>query len=443
MPVGKPLSPAESGLPTGIKPVVYIIKENRTYDQVLGDLKQGNGDPEIVMFGRKVTPNLHALAERFVLLDNFYCCAEVSADGWNWSTSGMVSEYTARNAPFNYSGRGRHYDFEGQNSGTPADLAGLPDVARAPGGYLWDQCVKKDISFRNYGFFVSGSDDEKGADDRPFMTSNTPTRKALVGQTDTSFLQFDMTYADSNAWKAYSNPAPKQKRAYGKFAAPSRFAEWKREFDQYVRSGRLPAFMMVRFPRDHTNGTQEGLQTPRGMVADNDFAVGQLVEAISASPFWKETAIFILEDDAQNGHDHVDAHRSIAFVISPYIPRGTVDHRFYNTDSVLRTIEALLGLPPMCQYDASAPLMAFFDSKPVNAAPYRAILPPKAIIGEFNTKTAYRAKDSERLDFRGEDRVPDAVLNDILWHAVKGANAPEPPPRHGLRLSAARPDHDD
>jgi YVTN family beta-propeller protein len=438
-----PPSPAESGLPSGIKHVLYIIKENRTYDQVLGDLKQGNGDPSLALFGRRVTPNLHALAERFVLLDNFYCCSEVSADGWNWSTSGMASEYTVRNAPFNYSGRGRSYDFEGQNNGTPADIVGLPDVARAPGGYLWDQCLKNNVSFHNYGFFVAGSDDDKGTDDKPFMASNTPTKKALVGRTDTSFLQFDMAYADSDAWQVYNCPAPKQRRFFGQFKAPSRFAEWRREFDQYVKKGTLPTFLMVRFPRDHTSGTKAGLQSPRGMVADNDYAVGQLVEAVSKTHYWKETAIFILEDDAQNGHDHVDAHRSIAFVISPYIASGTVDHRFYNTDSMLRTLEALLGLPPMCQYDAAAPLMKVFGPRPVNAAPYRSILPPRAIIGEFNRQTAYRARDSERLDFRGEDRVPDAVLNDILWHAVKGVNVPEPSPRHSLRLSAARPDRDD
>ncbi|SRR5579884_47193 len=429
-------------LPAGIKHVIYIIKENRTYDQVLGDMPQGNGDPGQVLFGRDVTPNLHALAERFVLLDNFYCCAEVSADGWGWSTSGMISEYTARNAPFNYSGRGRDYDFEGENNGVPVDLLGVPDVARAPSGYIWDQCLKRGVSFRNYGFYVTFGASRR-PDGRPLTEDNMPARKALVGRTDESFRQFDMAYADSNAWLRYTAPAPKQKKAYGKFSAPSRFAEWKREFDDYVRKGNLPAFLMVRLPRDHTQGTAPGLSSPRAMVADNDYAVGQLVEAVSKSRYWRETAIFVIEDDAQSGHDHVDAHRSICFVISPYIKRATVDHRFYNTDSVLHTMEALLGLPPLCQYDAAAPILDVFGPAPDNAEPYAAILPARDIIAEVSQQTAYRARDSQKLDFSREDRVPDAVLNDILWHAIKGARTPEPPIRHGLRLTARHNRDDD
>ncbi|HZT43737.1 MAG TPA: alkaline phosphatase family protein [Chthonomonadaceae bacterium] len=410
---------------TGIKHVIYIIKENRTYDQVLGDLPEGNGDPSLVLFGRNVTPNQHALAERFVLLDNFYCAAEVSADGWNWCNSGMGSAYTERNVPFNYSGRGRSYDFEGETNDVPVDLVGLPDVARAPGGYLWDDCAHHGVSYRNYGFFVT-FEDYKSPDGKVTVAANEPDERALVGHTDDSFMQFNMSYADSDAWKILNVLAPRQRRAFGKFSAPSRFSEWKREFDAYVKNGDLPRFLMVRFPRDHTQGTAPGLQSPRGMVADNDYAVGQLVEAVSRSPYWKDTAIFIVEDDAQSGHDHVDAHRSTCYVISPYVRRGTVDHRFYNTDSVLHTMEALLGLPPMCRYDATAPLLALFGPAPDNADPYDAILPAREIIGEFNTSTAYRARDSARLDFRQADRVPDAVLNDILWHAVKGPNTPVP-----------------
>ncbi|HLV81582.1 MAG TPA: bifunctional YncE family protein/alkaline phosphatase family protein [Chthonomonadaceae bacterium] len=404
---------------TGIKHVIYIIKENRTYDQVLGDLPQGDGDPSLVLFGRKVTPNQHALAERFALLDNFYCAAEVSADGWNWCNAGMGSEYTERNVPFNYSGRGRGYDFEGENNDVPVNRVGLPDVARAPGGYLWDDCARHGVSYRDYGFFVT-FDDYKGPDGKVLIAANEPDEKALVGHTDDSFMQFNMSYADSDAWKILNAPAPRQRRTFGKFDAPSRFAEWKREFDGYVQNGDLPRFVMVRFPRDHTQGTAPGLQSPRGMVADNDYAVGQLVEAVSRSPYWKDTAIFIVEDDAQSGHDHVDAHRSTCYVISPYVRRGTVDHHFYNTDSVLRTMEALLGLPPMCRYDATAPALAVFGAAPGNVERYTALLPAREIIEEFNTSASYRARESAHLDFRQADRVPDAVLNDIIWHSIKG-----------------------
>jgi phospholipase C len=246
-----------------------------------------------------------------------------------------------------------------------------------------------------------------------------------------------MAYADSDAWTHYNTPAPKQAKAYGQFNAPSRFAEWKREFDAYVKNGDLPRFMMVRLPRDHTQGTTPDSSSPRAMVADNDYAVGQLVEAVSHSPYWKETAICIVEDDAQSGYDHVDAHRSIAFVISPYIKRGTVDSHFYNTDSMLRTMELLLGLPPMSQYDAIAAPIAVFGPTADNAEPYTAILPAREIIAEVNKATAYRAQDSLRLIHPLlADATPDDELNDILWHAIRGVHAPKPPKRFGLRLTA-------
>ncbi len=421
---------------TGIKHVIYIIKENRTYDEILGDEPTGNGDKSLVLFGRDVTPNQHALAERFVLLDNFYCAAEVSADGWNWSVSGMGSEYNERNVPFNYSGRGRDYDFEGQINGTPVDLVGKPDVNRAPGGYIWDGVAKKGLSYRDYGFYVAFAD-AKTPDGKLITKDNTPVKKALVGHTDTDFRQFDMNYPDSDAHLAYNVSAPRQTKTYGQHNAPSRCAEWKREFDEFVRTDSLPRFEMVRLPRDHTSGTRAGNSSPRAMIADNDYAVGQLVEAVSKSKYWKETAIFILEDDAQDGIDHVDAHRSPAYVISPCIRPGTIDSHFYNTDSVLHTMEALLGIPPMCQYDANAPLIAAFTNAPANDAPYTAILPARAIIGEVNGRTAYRAGDSAKLDFARADHVPDATLNDILWHSVKGAHTPLPVSRHTLRVPAA------
>lgn len=402
---------------TGIRHVIYVVKENRTYDQVLGDVAKGNGDAAIAFFGRRVTPNQHALVERFALLDNFYCTAEVSADGWSWSTQGIATEYPSRNAPYGYSGRPHDYDYEGENNGVPVDLFGIPDVNRQPNGYIWDAVLKKGLSYRNYGFLVtSNKGDVEVNGQRKSWPFNVAARRALQGHTDDSFLQFDMSYTDSDAWLAHRTSFPKQKKEFGTHHAPSRFAEWKREFDGYVRSGNLPAFMTIRFPRDHTAGTSVGLSTPRSMVADNDYAVGQLVETVSRSPFWKSTAIFIVEDDAQDGWDHVDAHRSTCYVVSPYVRRGTVDHRFYNTDSALHTMELILGLEPLCQYDAIAPAFGFLSSQPENAEPYRAILPDRAIIAEVNQKTAYRAEDSARLNFAHADAVPESVLNDILWH---------------------------
>lgn len=430
----------------GIEYVIYIIKENRTYDQVLGDLPQGNGDKSLCLFPREVTPNQHALAERFVLLDNFYVCAEVSADGWQWSVAGMASEYTSRNAPFNYSGRGRNYDFEGQNNGVPVDLLGLPDVARTPGGYIWDLCAKHGVSYRNYGCYVNfGVPLEAGVPTAKPGTArsaeNIPVKKALQGHTDLNFRLYDMDYPDSELWKVYNAPQTAKMQSYGKFNASSRFAAWKREYDAFVKSGKMPRFMIVRFPRNHTSGTSEGAPTPKAMVADNDYAVGQLVEAVSHSPYWKKTAIFILEDDAQNGFDHVDAHRSIAFVISPYIKKGTIDSSFYNTDSMLRTMQLLLGLPPMSQYDAIAPPMTVFGRTPENDAPFTALLPDRRIATEVNLKTAYRARDSKRLlNPLREESAPDEELNDILWHAIKGRNTPKPPLRYGLRLNPKRDD---
>jgi YVTN family beta-propeller protein len=421
----------------GIEHVIYIIKENRTYDQVLGDLPQGNGDPSLCLFPREVTPNQHALAERFVLLDNFYCCAEVSADGWNWSVSGMVSEYTSRNAPYNYSGRGRNYDFEGQNNGSPVDLLGYADVARSPSGYIWELCAKHKVPFRNYGFYCNFVDAETRSKvgGKYSGEDNAPNKKILEGKTDQNFRLYDLTYADSEAHLKHGIASPYARKTFGKFNAPSRISEWRREYEQYVQSRTMPRFMMVRFGNDHTRGTATGAPSPRAMVADNDYAVGQLVETVSRSPYWHKTAIFILEDDAQNGFDHVDAHRSIAFVISPFIAKGTIDSTFYNTDSTLRTMELLLGLPPMCQYDAVATPIAVFGKTPDNDAPYTALLPSKSILSEINGKQAYRAEDSRRLiRIDKEDATPDAEMNDILWHALKGRETAKPPVRYGLRL---------
>lgn len=418
---------------TGIKHVIYIIKENRTYDQVLGDLPEGNGDPKLCLFGRAVTPNQHALAERFVLLDNFYCAGEVSPDGWNWSTAGMANEYVERNVPYNYSGRGRDYDFEGEINGIPVRRIGLHDVAAPPNGYLWDAAQRAGISYRNYGFFVS-FEDSHTPDGKPILSVNQPVEPALVEHTDVNFMRFNTNYADSDAYHIYNCPSPTQQLFFGAFKAADRVQEWKREFQQYVKNGNLPTLEMVRIMRDHTAGTRPGVSSPAAMVADNDYAVGEIVDAVSHSPYWKSTAIFIVEDDAQNGYDHVDCHRSTAYVISPYIRAHSVDHHFYNTDSILHTIEELLGLKPMCQLDAMAPVIRDFSSEPTNTAPFSAILPEKTIIAEINSRTAYGARRSLQMNFRNADSAPPDELNAIIWRSVKGSKAPLPPVKHSLHI---------
>ncbi len=432
---------ARAAIPaTGIQHVIYIIKENRTYDQVLGDLPQGNGDPSLCLFPRSVTPNLHALAERFVLMDNFYVCAEVSGDGWNWSTQGMANEYVARNVPYNYSGRGRVYDYEGQNNGVAADREGLKDAAEAPGGYIWDQCLRHGVSIRNYGFFAEFKD--PGATGKEGMDQNTvgtiPNRKSLVDRTDLNYRIYDLNYADSDAWTLHNHTFSGHRKTFGANKATSRIQEWKGEYDRFVKTGKMPRFMMVRLGNNHTMGSSTDKPSPRAFNADNDFAVGQLVETVSRSPYWKKTAIFIIEDDAQNGNDHVDAHRSTAYVISPYIAKGTVDSTFYNTDSMLRTMGLLLGIPPLCQYDAVASPFAFFTEKPLNVAPYSAILPTRDVVAEINKKTAYKANVSNKLNFADADAIPDLLLTDIVWHTVKGKDVAMPPILSGLGLAAAR-----
>ncbi len=424
----------------GIHHVIYIVKENRTFDNVFGDLP--GGDPSLCLFPREVTPNQHALAERFGLLTNFHVCAEVSADGWNWSTSGMANEHTVRNTPFNYSKRGRDYDFEGENGGVKVDLKGLPDVGEAPGGYLWNAAKRAGVSMRNYGMFVGDVEElgPKATAPKPgerAFGENPPVKRALQRVTDASFRQFDMAYPDSGAFESLGIAAPRGLARYGRWGSTSRYAEWKREFDGYVKAGSLPGLTFLRLPRDHTQGTAAGVSSPRAMVADNDYAVGQVVEAVSRSPFWRSTAICVLEDDAQAGMDHIDAHRSIALVVSPYNVRGRGDARFYNTDSMLRTMELLLGIAPMNGYDAMADPIDVFGAGAGagNAEAFAAIVPPRAILGEVNARSAYRSGDSARISRFGEESATDVELNDILWGSIKGRPLVAGRGRSGLRAS--------
>ncbi|MGN6504876.1 MAG: hypothetical protein ACTHM6_04870, partial [Tepidisphaeraceae bacterium] len=472
-----------------IQHVIYVVKENRTYDQVLGDLPQGNGDPSRNLFGRSITPNLHALAERFVLLDNFYDSGEVSGDGWTWSTKAQANEYTIRNVPYQYSNRGRTFDYEGTVNGFPSGgfpakgpdgkplsddprfakgAHAVPDVAESPGGHLWDLVQKHGLSFRNYGFFMS-TDAKKGStriipDNYPAATGLQPGGRDLGGVTNIDYRRFDLDFPDSDAPSHFATSTGDDafywdRRTYGAHALPSRIGEFKREFDLMLAKdptgAAVPAFMTVRLGTDHTKGANPGEPTPRCMVADNDYAVGQLVEAVSHSPIWKSTAIVILEDDAQNGPDHVDAHRSVCYVISPYIRKGSVDHSFQNTVSAIRTMECLLNLPAMCQYDAAADVIHGWDEHPTNADPYTAILPTAKLMRQRNPLTNKAApvspeqpdkKDdgarlqstndlaiaSQRMDFTRADQAPADELNAIIWKTVRGPTAEMPPTPHAV-----------
>jgi len=412
--------------PAGIKHVVYIVKENRTYDQFFGGLKQGNGRPDLVLYDRSVIPNQTALAERFVLLDNFYACAEMSADGWSWATAGITSEYVQRNAQYEYSGHKREYDYEGQNNGTPADARGMRNVNTPPGGYIWDNALRHGKEFRNYGMYIAAGVPVRDKEGRPIADDNSITMRAFEGRFDPNFRMYDMDYAESDAWELHGKTYPKHRRTFGANGAKSRVEAWRTDYARLIKEDKVPPLMLVRFGNNHTAGTTPGSPTPTAMIADNDFALGQLVETISKGPKWKETCIVVVEDDAQGGYDHVDGHRSICFVISPYVKKATVSSHFYNTDSALRTVEWLLGMKPANQFMATAEPIACFGAKPLNDAPYEAILQKPEIYRE-NLATAYRAADSARLfhTYR-EESAPDRELADILWGDAKGAKSPRP-----------------
>jgi YVTN family beta-propeller protein len=380
--------PRRPGDPSLIKHVIYVIKENRTYDQVLGDIPEGNGDPSLVLFGPDTTPNHHALAKEFVLFDNFYADAEVSADGHNWSMGAIATDYVQRNWPANYSGRNRPYDFEAGSE------AALP-----PAGYLWNVAARAGLSYRVYGEFGNTSESED--------TEPAPFARDLEGHLAPNFPPYNLSISDQ-----------------------SRFEAWKEEFDGLVQKGELPSLMIVRLPNDHTAGTRPGMPTPKAMVADNDLALGRLIEAVSRSPFCKDTAVFVVEDDAQNGPDHVDAHRTLCLIASPYARRGVVDSSWYSTVSLIKTIELILGLPPMSQFDAAAtPMLNAFTDEP-DMRPYLARIPTQPL-SEVNGENAFRAKDSLALNLDQEaDRMDEEAFNEILWGATKGPDAAMPKPKH-------------
>ena len=445
-----------------IKHVIYIIKENRTYDQVFGDLKVGNGDPALVMYGADVTPNQHQLALQFGVLDNFYDSGEVSGDGHNWSTAAITTDYNEKTWQIAYRGRERTFDFQGGVADEVALENGVPDVDDPATGYLWDNIARHGIGYRDYGEFVTTVWCKNESVSSP--TEGTPS--PLSGKcSPTVFNKGDRLPANVGAPHGSTSPWPwavpaiKETEATkaalrGHFDAnfpdfntdypdQLRTDEFLNEFDGFVqarkhgRGNPLPAFVLLYLPDDHTHGTTPGAPRPAASVADNDLAVGRVVEAISHSPYWDDTAIFILEDDAQNGADHVDAHRSTALVISKYAPAATgqpfVDHRFYTTVNMVHTMESVLGLPPMNQNDGWAPLMTAEFSGAGKQQPFVADWSNRdnGLIYQTNPRKGQGAEASRKMDFSRPDAADASVLNAILWRDRKG-DAPIPAALHAV-----------
>jgi DNA-binding beta-propeller fold protein YncE len=389
---GNPI-PSRVGDPSPIKYVFYIIKENRTYDQVLGDIPEGNGDPSLVLFGEDVTPNLHALAKQFVLLDNFYVDGEVSADGHNWSMGAYATDYLEKNWPTSYGNRGGSYPAEGEI-----------EVANNKNGFLWDFCKKYGVSYRSYGEFISGQ---------------KPNIPVLKDHFCPYYVGWDLSIRDT-----------------------VRFQWWKRDFEELLAKGQVPQFNSLRFGNDHTEGLKIGRPSPLAHAADNDLACGQFIEYLSHSSIWNESMVIIVEDDAQNGPDHVDAHRSTAYIAGGFVKQGFVDHTMYSTSSALRTIELVLGLPPMSQYDAAAePLWRCFDKTGIH--PSFQSTANRIDLNLKNTAENTFSRLSDTFNFKQEDRIPDAQFNEVIWAAIHGINLPCPAPVHAAFVTVQKEDDDD
>jgi YVTN family beta-propeller protein len=408
--------PERIGEPSVFKHIVYVIKENRTYDQILGDVPSGNGDPKLVLFGERVTPNQHKLVREFALLDNTYCSGLLSADGHQWSTTAFGTDYLEKS----FAGWPRSYP----------DGMGLDEVdalAYAPSGFIWDNAIRHGVSMWNFGEFTIHA---CGWKDR--TRQGDPEWKDYWDE----FLhgRGEVVIASVPAIETVAPFSPKDTVGWN-LAVPdvwraryiaNQVAAWDRE-------GRMPQLILICLPDDHTSGTREGSPTPEASVADNDLALGRIVEAFSHSRFWQETVIFGIEDDPQNGFDHVSGYRTTAYCVSPYTKRRAVVSTQYNTTSILRTIEQILGLPPMNQFDAAAtPMFVGFtatpDFRPFESVPNRVPLdkmnpPPKEIADALLRRNALI---SARLNFRKADACPEDMLNRILWHAVRGSAAPYP-----------------
>ena len=376
-----------AGIPAAIQHVIYIVKENRTYDQVLGDLGKGEGDPSLCLFKENVSPNHHKLAREFVLFDNFYVNSDVSADGHNWSTSAIANDFVEKMWPSNYGHRNPNYGFEG---GEPA--------AYPPAGYLWTNAASAGVSMRNYGYWVENKK-EPGPDGMQIQTVLDPT---LAKVTNLKYRSFDLDYPDVKRAQTFLD-----------------------DLAQFGSTNQMPSLIFLRLGNDHTSGTAPGKIAPLAAFADNDYALGMIVEGVSRSKFWGSTAIFVVEDDAQDGPDHVDSHRSPAFLISPYTHTGAIDSNMYNTTSVLRTMELILHLRPMTHFDAAArPMFASF-SQQASTTPYQAEK-PRVSLEERNPASSATASRSARLDFSQADLNDDDELNDILWRAIRGTDPPAP-----------------
>ena len=481
-----------------IKHVIYIIKENRTYDQVFGDVpKSGDGtvadgDPKLAIFGHNdaaarpdgtrqdISPNHRALAVRFGLFDRFFVNSEASPDGHNWSTAAFSTDYVDKAYRWSYSRRGRGYDYEGFNRlpnyepvrtapplfDSTADaedianfirrfvpyLQGSRDVAEPRTLYLWDAAARAGLTYRNYGEFLMTLSEadvnavktnrSKSYPDLSPTVSTFATKKSLEEHFSSSYRNFDMDTPDAMTVDSYRaaressvNPLIKDDHSDPRFRGNSRIGDWLKDFRGFVadleagRGDHLPNLSMLRLPNDHTEGLAVRKPTPQFFMADNDYALGLLVEAVSNSPYWKDTAICVVEDDAQDGPDHVDAHRSVAFVISAYNRPGALVHEFHTTVSLIRTIELLLGIAPMNQLDATATPINIFRSQP-DLTPYKAVLPMVALDNLLNppardAATAYWIKQTEQQDLAHADMADPEVLNEIIWFSVRG-NAPMP-----------------
>jgi DNA-binding beta-propeller fold protein YncE len=380
--------PSRPGDPSPIEHVIYIVKENRTYDQVLGDLGKGNGDLSLALFTEKISPNHHKLAREFVLFDNFYVNADVSADGHNWSTSAIANDYVEKMWPNSYGGRRKHYDYEG---GEPAALP--------PAGYIWSNAASAGITMRNYGWWVTNAPKPvpEGSPQVAAVRDST-----LARYTNMMYRGFDLDYPDTERAKVFI-----------------------KDLAEFEASGKMPKLIFLRIGNDHTSGTAAGKIAPLSSFADNDHALGMVVEAVSKSRFWPATAIFVLEDDAQNGPDHVDSHRSPAFVLSPYTHHGIVDSTMYNTTSMLRTIELIVGLRPMTHFDAAArPMSAAFVGAP-DLKSYTAET-PRIATTDRNPAAAPAAARASRFDFTEADQADDDELNADLWRAIRKTEPPVP-----------------
>lgn len=379
--------PPRPGLPSPIRHVIYIVKENRTYDQVLGGLGRGNGDTSLAIFPPETTPNHRKLVNEFVLLDNFYVNSDVSADGHNWATAAIAPDYTQKMWPNSYAGRRRLYDYEG---GEPANSP--------PAGYIWTNVLAAGLTVRNFGFQVTNRP-KADTDGTQVATIRDPQ---LAPVTNRKYRGFDLNYPDVERVRVFLA-----------------------ELAEFEQKGEMPRFIAMRLGNDHTSGTAAGRISPKSAMADNDYALGMLVEGVTKSKFWPQTAIFVIEDDAQNGADHVDSHRSPAMVISPYVRRGVIDSTMYNQVSVLRTMELILGVRPMTHFDAGArPMASVFQSKP-DTRTYT-VVPPQFSLEERNPPANPTAARSERMDFTEADRIDDDELNDILWRALRGTEPPAP-----------------